>query len=222
MNLGILFVNDSVANKPVVVIGGGGHASVIVDILKQQKREVVGIFSPDNPHQRKVFDGIQVFKNDSEISFFKKEDVVLANGIGSLPGSDLKEKVNVFFKKKGYKFETIIANTAIVSPYAVLEEGVQIFSGAVIQPGVYISCHTVINTRAVIEHDTFLGAYNFISPGAVICGQCKTGERVFVGAGATVIQNVELSAGSAIMANALATQNTLPHQKVYAPRAVIG
>ncbi|KFB98278.1 putative transferase [Trabulsiella guamensis ATCC 49490] len=214
-------MNDRPSTKPIVVIGGGGHASVIVDILKQQKRDIAAIISPDDVSGRKVFDNIHVLKCDDDISCFHQNDVVLVNGIGALPGSAIRRKVNEFFKNKGYSFETLVADTAFVSPYAVLFEGVQIFPGAIVQPGVIIHSHSVINTRAVIEHDVELGEYNFVSPGAVVCGQCKTGENVFIGAGATVIQNINLGASSAVMANALVTENLLPNQKVYAARAVI-
>ena len=39
-------MNDNLQRKPLVIIGGGGHASVIVDILKRQKREIVAVMTP--------------------------------------------------------------------------------------------------------------------------------------------------------------------------------
>ncbi|WP_336240150.1 acetyltransferase [Citrobacter werkmanii] len=214
-------MNDNLQKKPLVIIGGGGHASVIVDILKKQKREIIAIISPDDITQRKVYSGIDVFSNDNEISRFQPEDIRLINGIGALPGSEIRYKVNLRFEKMGYSFETIVADNAYVSPFAFLEEGVQIFPGAIIQPGSHIGAHTIINTRAVIEHDVSLGAYNVISPGAIICGQCKTEEHVFIGASATVIQNIEIGSRAAIMANALVAENIRSQQKVYAPRATV-
>jgi len=214
-------VSETAAKKPIVIIGGGGHASVIIDILKQQKREIVAVISRDETAQRKIFNGINVFKLDSEISSFSKDDVVLVNGIGTSPGSKIRTNVNAFFKEKGYIFETVIASTAYVSPYAILEEGVQVFHGAIIQPGVYIGCNTIINTRAVVEHDVHLGGDNFVGPGAIICGQCKSGENVFIGAGAIIVQNVELGSDSSIMANALVVGKIQSNQRVYAARSMI-
>ncbi|EES1794492.1 acetyltransferase [Escherichia coli] len=214
-------MNDNLQRKPLVIIGGGGHASVIVDILKRQKREIVAIISPDDITQRKVYSGINVFSNDNEIFRFQPKDIRLINGIGALPDSEVRYKVNLYFEKMGYSFETIVADNAYVSPFAFLEEGVQIFPGAIIQPGTHIGAHTIINTRVVIEHDVSLGAYNVISPGAIICGQCKTEERVFIGAGAIVIQNIEIGSRAAIMANALVAENIHPQQKVYASRGIV-
>ena len=214
-------MSNNPLQKPIILIGGGGHASVIVDILKRQKREILAVISPDDTSQRKVFEGINVLQNDTDVFKYKKEDIFLINGIGKLPGSELRLKVNSTFKKQGYLFETIISDTASVSPYAILEEGVQVFPGVIINAGAKIGCDTVINTRAIIEHDVMIGENNFISPGAIICGQCKTGNNVYVGAGATVIQNIELGADSSVMANALVTANIAIKQKVYAARAII-
>ncbi|WP_433640179.1 acetyltransferase [Kluyvera georgiana] len=214
-------MNNNISDKPLVIIGGGGHASVIVDMLKQQKRDIVAIISPDDVTKRNVYTGIDVLTNDNEIVRFKPEDVRLVNGIGALPGSEIRYKVNLFFKRMGYTFETIVADNAYVSSFSFLEEGVQIFPGAIVQTGSHIGAHTIINTRATIEHDVLLGAYNSISPGVIICGQCKTEEHVFIGAGATVIQNIEIGSRATIMANTLVTENVQPQQKIYAPRALV-
>ncbi|HBC9087568.1 TPA: acetyltransferase [Citrobacter koseri] len=214
-------MNNFSSKKPVIVIGGGGHASVIVDMLKQQKRDIAAIISPDDTSARKTFQGMDILKKDEDVLRFNQDEVVLINGVGVLPGSNSRAKLNNYFKRLGYTFEILVADTAYVSPYAVLHEGVQVFPGATIQPGVVIHAHTVVNTRAIIEHDVKLGECNFVAPGAIVCGQCSTDVNVFIGAGATVIQNIELGAGAMVMANALVTENILPHQKVYAARAII-
>ena len=54
-------------SKPLLIIGAGGHASVLVDILRQQKREILGIVSPEIVSRCKVFDGIDHFENDDDV-----------------------------------------------------------------------------------------------------------------------------------------------------------
>nr|WP_254612701.1 acetyltransferase [Lelliottia amnigena] len=216
-----LSVNDKAETKPIVIIGGGGHASVLVDILKQQGRKIVAVISPDDTQNRHVYNDIEIIKKDSDISRFPTSDILLVNGIGILPGSSLRFKMTDYYSNLGFKFETVVASTAIISPFAILGAGSQVLHGAIIQAGANIGSHCVINTRAVIEHDVHLGSHNFISPGAIICGQCKSEEGVFVGAGATVIQNIELGAGCSVMANALVSRNVLPRQKVYTSQAIV-
>jgi len=206
--------------KPIVLIGGGGHASVITDILKQQHREIVAIISPDDIGKRSVFDGIPQLYNDNDIDKFNPSEVLLVNCIGVLPGSLTKKKVNEQYLAKGYSFETIIADNAYVSPYAVLGPGVQILTGVIVHAGVFIDSHSVVNTGAVIEHDTHIGTYNFIAPRVVICGQCRIENDVFIGANATVIQNIIISDRNIITANSVVVKNTLPDQKINSCRLI--
>ncbi|WP_395303219.1 acetyltransferase [Pectobacterium polonicum] len=213
-------MNNTQMSKPIVLIGGGGHASVITDILKQQCREIIAIISPENIGIRKIFNGIAQLYKDNDIDQFDPEQVLLVNCIGVLPGSLTKKKINEQYLAKGYNFETIIANNAYVSPYAVLGTGVQILTGAIIHPGVFIDSHSVINSGAVIEHDAHIGSYNFIAPRAVICGQCRTENDVFIGANATVIQNITIAARNVITANSVVVKNTQPDKKINSYRLI--
>jgi len=214
-------VNNADRQKNVILIGGGGHASVIADILKQQHRDIKAIVSTVDVSSRRIFDGIDVLSHDDDIAKFDPKKVSLVNCIGVLPGSGIKKTVNEKYLAKGYVFETVVADGAYVSPYAVLAPGVQVFTGAVIQAGAVIGSHTVINTGAIIEHDSRIGSYNFVAPRAVICGQCETEDDVFVGVNATIIQNIRLGKGTVVTAGALVTRHTLPEQKVYAQRSVL-
>ncbi|TNZ44854.1 shikimate dehydrogenase, partial [Vibrio parahaemolyticus] len=42
---------------PLVIIGGGGHASVLVDLLRNQNRTILAVMSPDDISTRQAFDG---------------------------------------------------------------------------------------------------------------------------------------------------------------------
>ncbi|MGF1881046.1 acetyltransferase [Vibrio splendidus] len=187
--------------KPIVMIGGGGHASMLVDILRMQNRDIVAIVCPDDLGERAIFSGIPHFFHDDDVFQFEPEKVLLVNGIGVLPKSGLKRKLTQYYLSHGYQFETIVAETASVSPYARLSEGVQIFPGAFVNAGVKVGSHSIINTGAIIEHDSEVGEFNHIAPRALLCGQVKCAEDVFVGAGATVIQNLTLAQGCIVGAS---------------------
>ncbi|MDI7659363.1 acetyltransferase [Cronobacter universalis] len=214
-------MSESSTNKPIVLIGGGGHASVVADILKQQGRDIIAIISPNVFSKCSIFNNIDIFEKDEEILRFNPAQVVLVNAIGVLPGKHIRKKINEYYLEKGYHFESVVSDGAYISPYAKLKPGVQIFTGAIIQAGVIIEDHTIINSGAVIEHDCYIGKYNFVAPRAVICGQCKTEEDVFIGANATVVQSIHLNQGVIIGANALVTKDIFSGQRVYAQRSVI-
>ncbi|TOE95982.1 shikimate dehydrogenase, partial [Vibrio parahaemolyticus] len=77
-------------------------------------------------------------------------------------------------------FETVIANSAYVSPFSKIETGAQILPMAIIQTGVTVGSHSIINSGALVEHDCNIGSYNHIAPRATLCGQVETKNNVYV------------------------------------------
>ncbi|BDR99169.1 sialic acid synthase [Proteus mirabilis] len=195
--------------KPVIIVGGGGHASVLADILHSQGRKILSAICPDDIRVRAVFKNLPHLIHDHEIKKFHPDEVLLINGIGILPNSNLRAKVNSYFVSLGYKFDSVIADSAIVSNYATLHTGVQILPRAVIQAGAIIKDNTIINTGAIVEHDCIIGCNNHIAPASTICGEVTTFDDVFIGANATLIQGISIAQGSIIGAGAIVTQNIL-------------
>lgn len=202
-------------SKPLLIIGAGGHASVLVDILRQQKREILGVVSPQIESKSKVFDGIEHFNNDDDIFTFDNQSIKLVNGIGSLPGNRLRTFIYDKFKALGYEFETVIAHSAIVSDYVELAEGVQIFAGAIVQTNASIGANTIINTGSIIDHDCIIGRHNHIAPGVTLSGHVSTSEYVHIGTGASVIQSISIGGSSIIGAGAIATKNIADNMIYY-------
>ena len=185
-------------HKPLVLIGGGGHASVLADILLGQGRDIVAVISPDDLSSRVVFAGLTHLPQDEEVKRFSPESVHLVNGIGMLPRSMLRQRVNQQFLELGYQFETVIASDAHVSQFASIHSGAQVLSGARVQTGAVIGEHTIVNSCALVEHDCQIGAYNHIAPCATLCGQVTSEAKVFIGAGATILPGVNLGQSSIV------------------------
>jgi len=180
-------------SKPLIILGSGGHAAVLLDILRQQNADVLALVSPDVNFSRRIFQGIKHYLNDDDVLVFSPDDVQLVNGLGSLPGSSIREEISIKFKALGYQFKTVVAESAIVSPYAELGFGVQVMAGAIIQVGAIIGNDTIVNSGSIIEHDCNIGEYNHIAPGATLSGDVVTGHSVHVGTGASVIQGITLA-----------------------------
>ncbi|MFD1802489.1 acetyltransferase [Mixta tenebrionis] len=208
-------------NLPLVIIGGGGHASVLVDILQQQKKNIVAVFSQGDAHKRKIFHDIRQCHHDEDIVQFDPDEIYLINGIGKLPHSELRNRINENFLSRGYTFSKVISTSACISDGAVYAEDVQIFPNCVIQTGVCIGRNCVINSGAIIEHDCKIGDHNFISPRAVLCGNVQTGANVFIGAGAVIIQNISIGDNVVIAAGAVITSNVESGRICYSPRAIV-
>ncbi|MGO2337394.1 acetyltransferase [Providencia heimbachae] len=207
--------------KPLVIIGGGGHASVLVDILLSQGREILAVISQHDISSRRIFSGFPHLTQDTDVKKFTPSEIILVNGIGIQANSDFRQKINSYFIEVGYEFETVIANSSIVSPYAEIKTGVQIFPSVIIQAGVTIEEHSIINTGAIIEHDCKIGSNNHIAPRAVLCGGVTTAKNVYIGANATVIQGISIEEKSIVGAGAILTQNLPSQSTCYPNRSLI-
>jgi len=183
-------------SRPVILLGAGGHARVLLDALRCCGIEVLGFVGPDlSPAELDV----EYLGGDDCIQAFSVDEVALVNGVGNIGG---RQRLFDAFKNQGYRFAQVIHPSAIISKGANLGEGVQLMAGTVIQTGVSVSENAIINTRASVDHDCCIGAHSHIAVGAVLAGDIKVGKSVLVGAGSTVIQGLGIGDGSVVGAGA--------------------
>lgn len=200
--------------KPLIIIGGGGHASVLVDLLRSQGREILGVVSPDDISNRSAFEGLRHYRNDEDVLNYSRDEILLVNGIGALPRSDFRKKLSQYYSRHGFMFESVISQFAHVSDFAQVESGGQVLTGAIVQAGARIGSHTIINTGAIVEHDCEIGDFNHVAPGAVLCGHVSTGNNVYIGGGVNIVPNVKIKHNSVIGAGALIIKDITESQLV--------
>ena len=176
---------------------------MLLDILNHSRIKVTRVYSPTVDPSRHIFNNIPCFTNEDEILEENKENVLLVNGVGVIPGSSLRWKLGEKFKSHGFKFLNVIAQSAEISPHVTLGEGVQILNGAIVQAGASICDDSILNTRTLVEHDCNIGPMNHIAPGATLCGGVTTGSNVFIGAGSVILPKSIIESGSIVKANSL-------------------
>lgn len=190
-------------SRPVILLGMGGHARVLLDTLRCNGVEVIGYVDlAEVPRDI----GLRYLGGDERVLDFSTDEVDLVNGVGSLAA---RQRLFDAFKARGYRFAQVLHPSAVISTTAVLCEGVQVMAGAVIQTGADISEDVIINTRAGVDHDCAIGAHSHIAVGTTLAGNVYVGQRVLIGAGSTVIQ--ELTIGNdAIVGAGAAVINDVP------------
>lgn len=207
--------------KPVIVLGGGGHAKVLIDMLRRLDCLVLGIIDP-NRTVGSLAHGLNVLGGDDAVFGYSPEEVELVNGMGSLPNDKgLRASLFKAFSTKGYRFKTLIDPTAIVASDVELSAGVQVMAGVIIQAGTGIAFNSIVNSGAIVDHDCHIGSHVHIAPGAVLSGAVEVGEAVHIGTGATIIQGIRIGAGSIIGAGSVITQSIDCNRIVYPARSLI-
>tara|TARA_Y100000588_G_scaffold381013_1_gene465825 strand:+ start:1111 stop:1767 length:657 start_codon:yes stop_codon:yes gene_type:complete len=208
-------------SKPMgyLIIGGGGHASALAEILLKQGKKLVGIIAPEIIAGQVVFKTIPHFKNDDDVLRFDKQEVMLVNGIGAMPNQNLRERLFHYYKKLGYQFATIIADTVTISDYATLAEGVQLMNNVVVNIGTSIGENSIINTSSSVDHDCTIGAQCHIAPGVTMSGQVTIEKNVHIGTGANIINNVGIGQNAIISVGANVTKPVKDNEIVFGPRS---
>lgn len=187
----------------IILLGDGGHASVIKEILSENNFKVFAICSDKtNPKQNN-----NIILEDDIFLKFKSDEIKLVNGIGFMPKSKTREKVYKKFIAKTYSFLKVISNNSMVSKDATVCDGAQLLPGSVINANAYIGVNSIINSGSIIEHDVQIGNHTHVCPGSVICGGSKIGNNVFIGAGTCIIQNIEIGDGAIIPAGSVIKKN---------------
>ncbi len=197
---------------PVLIIGAGGHARVLIEALTKCDTAILGCVAKEAPARWSP--SIPFLGDDEALYSHAPSSVVLINGIGSIARPDLRRDIFLRFKQKGYYFGTVVHPAAILPSDLVLGEGVQVMAGAILQPGSRVGCNAIINTGAVVDHDCQVGAHVHIAPGAVLSGDVTVGEGVHVGTGACVIQGIAIGTGAVVGAGATVLCDVPPGARV--------
>lgn len=206
-------------SKPIVMIGAGGHAAVLAELLLAEGRQLIAVVSPEPIKTNSPLAGLErLASDDSLLASYSPEQVELVNGVGSIPGNSLRQKLFEYFSERGYNFSSVISSHAILSKYLKLEEGVQIMAGAIVQTSVSIGKNSIINTGAIVEHDCVIGPHNHIAPGVTLSGGVCTERNVHIGTGASVIQGIEIAEYAVIGAGTTIARD-VPEKQVIIPAA---
>ncbi|MEJ5864140.1 acetyltransferase [Pseudomonas farsensis] len=191
---------------PFVLLGAGGHAKVLLALLRAIGAEVVGVCDP-GLQAASDWRGVRVLGDDAALDSLPPDRVALVNAIGQVVGSPRRMEVFEHFSARGYRFPALVHPAAWVDESVVVHEGAQIMAGAVIQPDTVIGANSVINTGARVDHDCIIASHVHIAPAAVLCGGVSIAAGTFVGAGATVIQGISIGEHAVVGAGSTVIRN---------------
>ncbi|MBF0144441.1 MAG: NeuD/PglB/VioB family sugar acetyltransferase [Magnetococcales bacterium] len=194
--------------EEIVIIGGGGHGKVVIDLIESSTRlRIVGIVDHAIPQGTKIM-GYPVLGSDDELEEIYSQGVTRAAvGVGSVGDNGFRAQALQYAHVLGFTFEKLVHPSAYVSPHAQVGAGCQIMAGSVIQPGSIIGPHTVINTATVIEHDCRIGRNVFTGTAARVCGNVTVGDDGFLGAGCLILQSLQVGPRALVGAGSVVVQN---------------
>ena len=185
--------------KDVIIIGTGGHAKVIADIVLCSGDNLVGFLT--NDRDKNSFIGKPILGGDTDYANYKNCYFVIAIG-----NPNVRERISN--SMKDIKWYTAIHPSSIISTISTsIGEGTVVMASAVINPFAQIGKHCIINTNATVEHDNSIEDFAHISVGAKLAGTVKIGKRTWVGIGATISNGINVCEDCMIGAGAVVVKN---------------
>lgn len=188
----------------LVVIGGGGHAKVVLDMLCLTAGvEIVGVVDPALEGGKIL--GFSGLGGDKILPGLFAQGVTQA--FVAIGDNRLRQTISQRAGQIGFALPTIRHPSAVVSPSAVIGDGVAVMAGALIGPEAAIGDFAIVNTGAIVEHDVQLGVAAHIAPGCTLAGAVRVGDRSLIGVGSAVRpkvvigDDVVVGAGSVVVSD---------------------
>ena len=183
-------------SKDVIIIGAGGHAKVIADIIYKSGDNLIGFLDDNLANKGKeIYLGKKVLGTTKDIDKYKEYYFVI--GIGN---NSIRKKIN---NENNLKLYTAIHPSAIIAQDVKIGTGSVIMAGVVINPGTVIGKNCIINTCSSLDHDNLLEDYVHISPGAHLAGTVSVKEGTWICTGATIINNITIAKNNIIGAGSV-------------------
>lgn len=187
----------------VLLIGAGGHALVVADMLLracEAGSPVVPIgYLDDNPGLKgDTLLDLPVVGNLADLSEIPHDALVIAIG-DNLIRRRLFERLSL----AGESFVIARHPAAVIAPDAVIGPGTMISAGVIVNPGSVIGSNVILNTGSTIDHHNHIADHVHIAPGVHLGGAVEVGEGALVGIGAIVMPQRQIGAGTVVGAGAL-------------------
>lgn len=206
--------------RKVVVIGSGGHAKVVIDVLQYDDSiELVGCIDA-NPLDKRTCLHLPILGDDRLLPEMIQQGI--SHAFVAIGSNAARRQIAEKLLGYGFRFVNAISKHAYMAATVLLGTGILVNHGAVVNADTILHDHVIINTGASVDHDCCIEAYSHIAPGCHIAGHVSIGEGTFLGVGTTVIDKQRVGSWSAIGAGGVVTKPLPDHVlAVGAPAKVI-
>ncbi len=188
----------------LVILGAGGHGSVVADAAMLMRRWSEIIFLDDGLQPGSTVLGVAIRGAADGWQQFDRHGTDFFVAVGNNKARfDILAEIN----SAGGNLARVIHPAATVSRFAEVGKGVLACAGAVINPRSAIRCGTIVNTGSTVDHDCAVGQSAHLSPGVHLAGGVQVGDRSWIGIGSSVRGGVIIGDDAIVGAGASVVSN---------------
>jgi sugar O-acyltransferase (sialic acid O-acetyltransferase NeuD family) len=186
-------------DNKVAVIGAGGHAKVIIAMLRLRGYQPVAVLDDNESLWGTELLGVTISGPIGSLDASRYNWGVI--GIGN---NEIRHQVA---RRVKLRWLSVVHPTAWVDVSVSLGPGTVVFAGAMVQPGCIIGEHVIINTAASVDHDCVLDDFVHIAPGTHLAGNVRVGQGAFMGIGSALIPGVRVGPWTTVGAGAVVVED---------------
>ncbi len=191
--------------KSILLIGCGGHAKSVVEIIESTNDWCVAGFVGLASQIGQQVLGYNILGTDRDLASLRSSFSFALLAVGQIKSSDVRQKLAHTVSSHGFSFPVVVASTAVISRHAVIGAGTVVGHHAMVNAGASVGEHCIINTGSLVEHDSQISGFCHISTNVAINGNVSIGHSSFVGSCSMIREGLALpphsliSAGSRVM-----------------------
>lgn len=174
-----------------IIFGNGGHGREVADMLRRRLAASETIcFATDGGGGGGAMFDLPVL-DSAELG--PDDTIYIAVGSGSA-----REEIERRLVTMGCRIGSMIASTALVSPFATLGEGALVSDFTMINAAAVVGRQFQCNMYAYVAHDCRIGDFVTFAPAACCNGGVKIGDHAYIGSGALIRQNIRIGRGATV------------------------
>lgn len=177
--------------KKILILGAGGQALNVIDLLlhEQDEFEPIGIL---DPKAKGDVLGVPILGDDSLLMSLKSkaEYAFAALGFGAGVNNHLRERVFTQIKEAGYKIPNLISSKAFVRSGVKMGIGNCIQAGSIIDTHAELGDNIAVGLNVLIGHGCKVDSHVTLAGGVIFNGGVQVGEGTFLGMGCILYKNV--------------------------------
>jgi len=196
---------------PLLVIGAGGHARVLIDIAEKQGRyRVVGLLDDRTQLHGTQIMGYPVLGGRELLG----QPNLPSHAVVAIGSPQPRAAWQAHLEEHGFQLAVLVHPAAQIGREVQIGAGTVLMAGVAVNSGTRLGRGVIVNTAASIDHDCEIGDFVHVAPGARLAGGVRVGERSHIGIGSCVIQYLQVGADATVGAGAAVIRNVAAQSTV--------